>query len=945
MLHHRDHDSIVVPFLLCASPFGIECNNFLNFSENPHRSAKLWYTVRMEKKDVQSNKQRKLPSLRLTKKKHEKAFPLDILFHSLKLLVLAVFVIGAMGLGLVFGVAKAYIDTTPAMDVAQLTISDRTSYLYDRNGNEIMSMSSIEYRDWVELEDIPEMLRNALISVEDVRFYKHSGVDFKRLFSAALEILGNSNSSGGSTLTQQLIKNKILGSERTYKRKIQEAFLALQLETVMEKDDILEAYLNDIYLGGSNYGVKAAARDFFGKELSELTIRESAMIAGLTQNPYRYNPRLNYYWQRYGRAEDAYEKYTVARTNTVLRRMYENDKITLEQYQAALNEEVSIIEVSENSKMYDMAYFVEYCVDDVIRHWLRADGVADTAANRIAYENKLRTGGYRIYTTVDPFVQNTVQASIAQWDSYPKLADMNQSVITETISDSVTIETIEPQAAAVVIDQSTGELRAIIGGRTEPSIRKGINRASSSYTEVGSAIKPLSVYGPALDNGMSPGTIIANADGAIPGWGGENGYPNGGLSNKKRYGPVTIRTGLEQSLNVVAARVLLSQNVGILRSVQYLEKLGIPSSQINQDGPGLALGTSGITPIQMCGAYAAIANNGYYLEPLSFTKVTDSEGKTILDADIIRGSQKRVYNDASTAYFLVDLMKQAVESGTGKKAQIEGYEVAGKTGTNADYASVYFAGMTCDYTAVLWIGHDYPGNKLETGSQGSDYAAPLWQDFMSKLMEGHESRPINGESPESLGLVRRTICPVSGLLASEACVHYQLTNSSKFAPITDWFDYTDVPTTYCDMHTTLSICSVSGNLAGEHCSSDTIEERTYVLIRPDNQFYNLEDSVLDKIFGDTWVRTDKSIQAYRIDLPVCSQEASMDALLEKWHTLRSQCNTLLLEQEERMADDDRMRLTSLMERMEDTSDYEKLNELFTQLQRTYESLYDAYRNE
>ncbi len=275
----------------------------------------------MQVKTVKKNISMKTKGIRLTRKREQKAFPLDILFHSLKLLVLAVFVVGFLGLGLLYGVAKAYIDTTPALDIAQLTISDRTSYLYDRNGEEIMTVSSIEYRDWATIDEIPEMLRNAFISVEDVRFYKHSGVDFKRLFSAALEILGNSNSSGGSTITQQLIKNKILGSERTYKRKIQEAFLALELETVMKKDAILEAYLNDIYLGGSNYGVKAAAKDFFGKELNELTIRECAMIAGLTQNPYRYNPRLNYYWEKYDRAEDAYERYTVARTETVLKRM------------------------------------------------------------------------------------------------------------------------------------------------------------------------------------------------------------------------------------------------------------------------------------------------------------------------------------------------------------------------------------------------------------------------------------------------------------------------------------------------------------------------------------------------------------------------------------------------------------------------------------------------
>ncbi len=885
---------------------------------------------------------KKKGALRLTKKKERKALPLDILFHSLKFLILGVFVVGFLGLGLVYGVAKAYVDTTPALDVAQLTISDRTSYLYDMYGQEIMSMASIEYRDWVDIEDIPDMLCNAFISVEDVRFYKHSGVDFKRLFSAALEVLGNSNSSGGSTITQQLIKNKILGSERTYKRKIQEAFLALQLETVMQKDDILEAYLNDIYLGGSNYGVKAAAHDFFGKELNELTIRECAMIAGLTQNPYRYNPRLNFYWEKYGRAEDAYEKYTVARTNTVLTRMYENDKITLDQYNTALIEEVAIIEVSENSKMYDMAYFVEYCVDDVIRHWLAVDGVADTSANRVAYENKLRTGGYRIYTTVDPFVQNTVQNSLANWESYPKLADMSQSIITETISDSVTIETVEPQAAAVVIDQKNGELRAIVGGRTEPSIRKGINRASGSYTEVGSAIKPLSIYGTALDNGLSPATVVANVDGAIPGWGGENGYPNGGLTSSRRYGPVSLRTGLQQSLNVVAGRLLFSSNVGVTRAMQYLERLGIPASQINQDGPGLALGTSGITPIQMCAAYAAIANNGYYLEPLSFTRVTDSEGNVILDADIIRGTQKRVYNEASTAYFLVDLMKTAVQSGTGTKAKIDGYEVAGKTGTNADYASVYFAGMTCDYTSVVWIGHDYPSNKLETGSTGGDYAAPLWQAYMSKLMEGHESRAINNESPESLGLVRRTVCPVSGLLATEACIHYQQTNGSKFNLVTDWFDYADVPTEYCDMHVTLSICTTSGNLAGENCPADTIEEKTYVLIRPNNQFYSLEDKVLKKVFGDTWVRTDKSITAYKADLPICTQETPAETLREKANALKDLCNAFLLDQAERITADDADTLHALLNTMEDASDYDRLTTAYENLLRAYNTLIAAY---
>ena len=854
----------------------------------------MCYTDDMEKKAV---KRMHIGRESLfTHNKAKKPFVLDVLFLTLKLLLVSVLIVGMAGVGLAYGVLKAYIDTTPMFDTAQLTKSDRTSYLYDVNGNELMSISAIEYRDWVDLKDIPQYLRDAFISVEDVRFYKHSGVDFKRLFSAALEILGNSNSSGGSTITQQLIKNKVLGTERTYKRKIQEAFLALQCEKVMEKDDILEAYLNDIYLGGSNYGVKTAAKDYFGKELQELTIRECAMLAGLTQNPYRYNPRLNFYWEKYGRNSDAYDKYTVARTNTVLTRMYENDKINREQYLSALSEELTILPESANTKMYDYAYFVEYCIDDVITHWMEQDRVVNNTQNRQIYENRLRTGGYRIYTTLDPFVQDTVQTALSEWDGYPELADKSQNKITETISDSITIETVEPQAASVVIDQHSGEIRAIVGGRNEPQIRKGLNRATQSFVEIGSSIKPLSIYGPALDNGASPATIVANVSGSIEGWGGEKGYPEGGLL-KKHFGPVTVRYGLTQSLNVVAARLLFSKYVGIDRAVEYLKRLGIKESQINKDGPGLALGTSGITPLQLCAAYAAIANNGYYNEPLSFTKVADADGNVILNADVIRGSKTKVYSDSSTAYMLVDLLKNAVASGTGVKAQIPGYEVAGKTGTNSDYASVCFAGMTCKYTAVVWIGHDLPVNKLAKESSGGDYAAVLWNIFMTKLMEGADSNPIIDETESSLGLIQRTVCPISGKLATDACIHYRNSRDAfkKYKTVTDWFTYSNVPTEPCDMHVTLSICKQSGAIAGKYCDPNDIEQRTYVLLRPGNQFYDLDDSVLDRLFSDTWVRTDRTISQFIMEFPVCTIDSSFDALKQKGESLIRSVESLLAE--------------------------------------------------
>ena len=790
-----------------------------------------------------------------TERKKPHSLLLGVVFTSLKMTVLAFIVVGFIGMGLVLGVVKAYVETTPSLDIAQLTISDYTSYLYDKNGNLISSIADVEYRDWVDIENIPDMLKNAFISVEDVRFYKHSGVDFKRLFSAALEILGNSNSSGGSTITQQLIKNKVLGAQRNYKRKIQEAYLALELETQIDKDTILEAYLNDVDLGESNYGVKSGAKDYFGKELSELTVRECAMLAGLTQAPYRYDPRRNMYQRNKMEVTDE-------RTNQVLSRMYQAGFITKDQYDSAMTEQVHIVEVSAQKQMYDMAYFVEYAISDVVTHLLEKRGLSNTSANRNAVENELRTSGYQIYTTVDPEIQKTVQSTISGWDSYPSLADTSKSLMVETKEDGTVIETVEPQAAAVVMDFHTGELRAIIGGRNEPTVRKGLNRASQSYTEVGSSIKPLAVYGPALDLGYSPGSITYNMDGPIAGWSTEKGYPSGGLDS--RYGPVTLRRALVSSLNVPAAHVLMDDVTPAI-SAQYLYALGATENKINVDGAGLALGTSGLTPIQMAAAYSTIANDGVYLEPLSFTKVLDAQGNVILDADEVRDTH-RVFQP-STAWLLVDMMTDAVKTGTGTKAKINDMTVAGKTGTNSDYASVYFAGMTPYYVSTLWVGHDYPVNKLKKGSSGGNEAAPLWQAYMSRIHEGLTDQPIIDADPTSLGLVKRTICPISGLLATDACK-----NDQEHKPVTEWFLAEKAPTEYCDMHVTLSICTAENAIATEFCPAESVQEVSYVLVRPDNPLYQFDDEYLLQALP-TAIRTELTTDVFVDSMKTCTVHA------------------------------------------------------------------------
>ncbi|MDR0840229.1 MAG: transglycosylase domain-containing protein [Christensenellaceae bacterium] len=769
----------------------------------------------------------------------ERPFVLAVLFTTLRTFVLAVVLLGCAGMGLMMGVAKAYIDTTPDLDTSQITKSDRTSYIYDKDGALITTFAGMEYRDWANIDEIPDMLKNALVSIEDVRFFKHGGVDYKRLFSAVINTLRNTDTHGGSTLTQQLIKNKVLSNEQSYKRKIKEAYLSIELETIFSKDQILEAYMNDIPLGGSNYGFKTAAKDYFDKEMRELSIRECAMLAGIVQKPYNTNPRLNTYSRTLdakGAAElnNLYESggitraqylyslegnnqmyVTDRRTNVVLLAMYEGGFITKTQYESALEDTVSITEVSANSKLYDMPYFVEYGIRDVTLHLMAQRGMLDTPANRKTIESELRTGGYHIYLTVDTAMQHQVQTTITEWDKYPSLINPSAGVYTYTNADGTTTDIIQPQAAAVIIDNQTGELRVIIGGREEPTVKKGLNRAWQSGLQVGSSIKPLAVYGPALDLGASPATILKNFPAPIDGWDSPKGYP--AVGSEKYIGPLTLRTGVVQSLNVAAARTLL-EHVTIPKGIEYLAALGVDPSRLSATGSGLALGTTDITPIEMAAAFATIASGGEYVEPLSFSRVVDDNGRVILDAETVRG--RHTVFKPSTAYMLTDILTDAVNHGTGTKAKISGITVAGKTGTNSDYSSVCFSGFTGYYTATLWIGHDYYSQEqyhLKGKPTGGSYAAPLWQSFMSKIHSGLPDKPIIDASPTDLGLEKCTVCSVSGLLATDACY----ADSAGHTPVTDWFLKETKPLIFCDMHEVASICTESGQPASAYCPSIT----------------------------------------------------------------------------------------------------------------------------
>ena len=769
-------------------------------------------------------------------------FVLSVAATTIRLSFIIALCVGLALLGAVIGIAKAFVDTAPTLDLAALDAQDKTSFIYDSEENLITDYKGTEDRIMVSIDEIPEMLQNAFIAVEDARFYEHNGVDVKRIVGALVANFTSGSTQGGSTITQQLIKQTVLSSEQSYKRKLQEAYLAMELETRYTKKQILESYLNTIFLGGSYYGVRVAAYGYFGKELDQLTLRECAMLAGLTRSPNYYNPRSNFYTRNTEGSNTP--DITNNRTDYVLRQMRENGLITAQQYNAALDRSTaSVLEKSPASTdMYAYPHYVEYAISDVVDTFLDLNGLEDTSANRYAMENKLRTGGYSVYLCLDTEIQEIVEDTLANWSDYPRLRDPSDKVYQSRNADGTYTEIEQPQAAACVFDYRTGELKAIVGGRYKPTTRKTLNRASGMTMPVGSSIKPLTVYAPAIDLGASPASIAYNMPVPISGWkdsSGKDSWPKnyGGGGYK---GPQSFRSALRNSYNTAAAQILMTY-VGVSRSVEYLHLMGIPDKNINADPFGLALGSSGITPVQMAVAFGTIANKGVYQQPLSFSRIVDSNGNVVVDMH--QQQDRHQVFKPSTAYLVVDMLKEAVQSGTGTKAKISSQVVAGKTGTNSDSKGVFFAGMTGWYSASVWIGHDNY-KALSSKATGGNAAAPLWQSFMEKIHKAKnlDSREIIDGTPSDYNLVRVTTCGVSGQLATDAC--YNDVNGYK--TITDYWSADSVPTAYCSMHKSVSICTESGLLATDYCPSYSVESRGIVLIPRGHPLYDYIDT-----YGDT----------------------------------------------------------------------------------------------
>ncbi len=741
-------------------------------------------------------------------------FVLSVIVQVVRVLLVLALVAGMGLLGTLVGIAKGYVDTAPELDLVAMDSQAQTSFITDCNGNQITEYKGTENRIMVSLKAMPRALRNAFIAVEDARFYSHTGVDLKRIVGAFVSNLSSSGTQGGSTITQQLIKNTLLSSEQSYKRKIQEAWLALQLEQKYSKDDILQSYLNTIYLGENYYGVQVAAKGYFGKELGELTLRECAILAGVTNNPYYYNPRRNYYVRKDGDRDFA--AVTDNRTNYVLRCMYENQFITYDQYQAALDPSTAhVLESSPSSgdAMYPYAHYVEYAVSEVVDILLELNGRENTPANRAEMENKFRTGGYRVKLALDPEIQDAVEKTIQNWSKYPALRDPSDKVFRSKNSDGTYTEIIQPQAACAVLDYRTGELKAIVGSRTPVTARKTLNRATDMKMPVGSSIKPIAVYAPALELGSSPATVVYNMPVPISGWkdaknndSWPTNYGGGGY-----VGPETLRTAMAKSHNTSAAAALMNL-VGVQRSAAFLNYMGIDDGHIDKTPFGLAMGSSGITPLQMTVAFGVLANSGVYQEPISVLGISDSNGLVVWDGHQHQ-DRRRVFSD-STSYMIVDMLKTAVASGTGTSARIKGQTVGGKTGTNSDQKGVFFAGMTGYYTSALWVGHDNY-KALSSKSTGSGAAAPLWQAYMAKIHAGLSNRDILEGDPSSYGLVKVTTCAVSGMLATDACRN----DAMNYGTVTDYWANGTQPTEYCRMHVAQTVCAESRMLASPYCPS------------------------------------------------------------------------------------------------------------------------------
>ena len=588
--------------------------------------------------------------------------------------------------GIGCGFLTASMNTKP--DLAHDILPPASSHIYDTNGNEIANIHADENREPVKIAQVPKDLQNAFVAVEDNRFYDHMGVDPRGIARAIYANLrGRTVTEGGSTITQQLAKNAYLTQDRTLKRKIQEVFLALQLERQYTKQEILELYLNQIYFGQGAYGVQAAAQTYFGKNVEDLDLDECAMLAGIPKSPNYYSPQNN--------LQAAQE-----RKATVLDQMAKYGYITETEAAKTKKMEPTIVKPKPKDTTNQAAYFVDYVTQLMIDKY-GADAV---------YKE-----GLKIYTTIDMDMQKAAE------DAMKNLP--NSRVDANGVQ--------QPQGALVAIDPHNGYIKAMVGGRGTDQF----NRATMAERQPGSAFKPF-VFAAALENKFTPSTVIDDSPMKVGDWSPQN-------YNRTFNGKVTLRYVAEQSLNVPTVKI--AQKLGIDKPIYYAQEMGISSFVL--DGPqndrnlSTALGglTKGVTPLELVSAYGTFANKGVHVDPVAVTKVLDRNGKVLEQAE---PKQRSVISEQSAAE-LTDMLQGVIQKGTGTRANI-GRPAAGKTGTTSDYHDAWFVGYTPDLVAGVWIGSD--DNSSLGGMSGGLTPAVIWKAFMSKALASTPPKNFDGSS-------------------------------------------------------------------------------------------------------------------------------------------------------------------------------------------------------
>lgn len=802
-------------------------------------------------------------------RRHHLIFLLKIALAMFLILCFAGFAIG-------IGFVRGAIDAAPSLDILDVQPQGYASQIYDADGN-LMQTLVMEgsNREEVSFDQLPDDLVNAFIAIEDSRFYEHNGIDLKGILRAAYVGITNGRfSEGASTITQQLIKNNVLqgGYETSMadklRRKIQEQFLAVKLEDQLgSKETILEYYLNTINLGGNCLGVQTAAHRYFGKNVWELTLSECTVLAATTSNPSRYNPLTH-------------PKENAVRRKIVLEKMYEQNFITYDQKNDALDDDVySRIQTVDNATSGStvFSYFTDAVYNQVCDDLQSKLGYSASQSYKLLY-----SGGLQIYSTMDPSIQAIVDEEINNADNYISStgsrlleyslnyaltvchADGSESTYTENdlinyfqsekkqatfaniyaskediyrsvrefkaslliSGDSVTNETItpilEPQESVVVMNQSNGQVAAISGGRGEKEGSLTLNRALHCHRQPGSASMIISTFAPAID---SCGATLASTYYDAPYSSGNQqvlnwwGNPYLGYNN--------IRQAITYSMNVIGARCLTSL-VSDSTAYDYLELFGLGDASGQEISFSLANTNSSytVTNEMLTAAFASIANDGIYQKPTYYTKVLDRQGNILLESV---PSQTRIIKSSSAA-LLTSAMEDVISSDssyyyqygitpTGKLCQVDSMTLAGKSGTTTSGSDVWFIGYSPYYTCGIWSGYD----DSKVLSTGTEYHKTIWQKIMARIHTDLDNKDfVFTDELESA-----KICSKSGLLAVDGVCNSSSSNASVY---TEYFAPGTAPTSYCDRHYALRICTESGKSVTKYCPGDSVVQRVYLHI-------------------------------------------------------------------------------------------------------------------